>query len=75
MLGTMTLWFGWYGFNPGSAALLTTDNKGSIAGLAAVNTTLAAAAGAISALFMNAKIIERREGEYTLDIVMAMNGW
>lgn len=76
MLGTMVLWFGWYGFNPGSALLLTNvPNKGSVGALAAVTTTIAAAAGTISALLTNGIIRERREGEFTLDIVMAMNGW
>lgn len=46
-LGTMILWFGWYGFNPGST--LTTSNTGLI-GLVTVNTTLAAGAGALSGM-------------------------
>ena len=54
MLGTFILWFGWYGFNPGSALLLTTTlNSGDIAAVAAVNTTLAAAASGVTALFTN----------------------
>lgn len=75
MLGTMILWFGWYGFNPGSALLLPSASRGNVAALAAINTTLSAAAGAISALVTNGWILERRVGEFTLDIVMAMNGW
>jgi Amt family ammonium transporter len=46
-LGTMILWFGWYGFNPGST--LGTANHGLI-GLITINTTLAGAAGGISAM-------------------------
>lgn len=46
-LGAMILWFGWYGFNAGST--LGTSNPGLIS-LVTVNTTLAAAAGAMSAL-------------------------
>ncbi|MGQ9866445.1 MAG: ammonium transporter [Pseudanabaenaceae cyanobacterium] len=46
-LGAMILWFGWYGFNAGSA--LTAQNPGLL-GLIVTNTTLAAAAGAISSL-------------------------
>jgi len=44
-LGIFLLWFGWYGFNPGS----TTTGNSSIA-IIAVTTTLAAAAGAVSAM-------------------------
>lgn len=47
-LGTMILWFGWYGFNAGST--LGTANTGLI-GLVTVNTTLAAGGGALSAMF------------------------
>lgn len=46
-LGTLILWFGWFGFNPGST-IAGTDL--SIA-LIAANTNLAAAAGAVAALF------------------------
>ncbi len=44
-LGVFLLWFGWYGFNPGS----TTTGNTDIAGIA-VTTTLSAAAGAVSAM-------------------------
>ncbi len=47
-IGTMILWFGWYGFNPGST--LGMSNHGLTA-LVTVNTTLAAAAGTMSAMF------------------------
>ncbi len=46
-LGTMILWVGWYGFNPGST--LSTGNTGLIA-LVTLNTTLGAAAGCVSAM-------------------------
>jgi Amt family ammonium transporter len=57
------LWFGWYGFNPGS----TTTGDTSIA-IIAVTTTLAAAAGAITAMI--ATWIKYGKS----DIGMTMNG-
>jgi ammonia channel protein AmtB len=71
----MILWFCWYGFNSGSALLLPTLSKGSVASRAAVNTTIGAAAGTLSALLLNGIIVERQTGEFVLDIVMSMNGW
>jgi Amt family ammonium transporter len=47
-LGGIILWFGWYGFNPGST-LSIMDFVGS--SRVAVNTTLAACAGALVPLF------------------------
>lgn len=44
-LGVFLLWFGWFGFNPGSTTAAITDIA-----LIAVNTNLAAAAGAIAAM-------------------------
>jgi len=46
-LGGVILWFGWYGFNPGST-LSALDAAGI--GRVAVNTTLAASAGALAAM-------------------------
>ena len=46
-LGVFILWFGWFGFNPGST-LTVGDGYGF--SLVAMNTNLAAAAGAISAM-------------------------
>ena len=47
-VGGLILWFGWYGFNPGST-LSIMDFEGS--GRVAANTTLAACAAALTAMF------------------------
>jgi len=73
-LGTFCLWFGWYGFNPGSVIYIASENQGDVASLVAVNTTLAACAGAISAMFTSSMIDWRREGIFTYDVTMTMNG-
>jgi Amt family ammonium transporter len=44
-LGVLILWFGWFGFNPGSTT--TADNT---IGIIAMNTSLAAAAGVLGAM-------------------------
>jgi Amt family ammonium transporter len=62
-LGVFILWFGWFGFNPGS----TTTGDGSI-GYIAVTTNIAAAAAAISAM-LTAWIIMKKP-----DASMALNG-
>jgi Amt family ammonium transporter len=74
VLGTFILWFGWYGFNPGSTLKISPDGYGNIAALCAVTTTMAAASGAISALFTDTLVGYMNEGETEYDLSMAMNG-
>ena len=62
-LGVFILWFGWFGFNPGS----TTSGDGSI-GYIAVTTNLSAAAGAVVAM-CTAWVIMKKP-----DASMALNG-
>jgi ammonium transporter, Amt family len=64
-LGTMILWFGWFGFNPGST--LGTSNHGLI-GLVTVNTALAGSAGSVVALLY----VFFRTGKWNL--FCALNG-
>jgi Amt family ammonium transporter len=63
-LGVFILWFGWFGFNPGST--LSGMNPGI--GYIAVTTNMAAAAGAVSAMIVN----WIRTGEPSTE--MALNG-
>ena len=65
-IGGVILWFGWYGFNPGST-LSALDAAGI--GRVATNTTLAAAAGALVAMFW----AYRRLGKW--DIGITVNGF
>lgn len=62
-LGVFILWFGWFGFNPGS----TTTGDGSI-GYIAVTTNLAAAAGAVAAMITAWILLKKPDGS------MALNG-
>lgn len=67
-LGAFILWFGWYGFNPGSTLGATYPGAANDIALITVNTTLAAAAGAFAALFIQ----WRRSG--WPDVSMSLNG-
>jgi len=62
-LGVFILWFGWFGFNPGS----TTTGDGSI-GRIAVTTNLSGAAGAIAAMLTSWVMFKKA------DASMALNG-
>jgi Amt family ammonium transporter len=50
-LGVFILWFGWFGFNPGSTLGISGGNTNTAA-MVAMNTNLSAAAGALSAMVM-----------------------
>ncbi|OGU29309.1 MAG: ammonium transporter [Ignavibacteria bacterium GWA2_35_9] len=65
-LGTFILWFGWFGFNPGSTTAANTDIA-----LIAVNTNLAAAAGAIGAMFTAWIIFKKPEATMTFNGALA----
>jgi Amt family ammonium transporter len=64
-LGVFILWFGWFGFNPGST--LSVGNGDAIARIA-INTNLAAAAGGVAAMFCIWMTTKKA------DLSMAMNG-
>lgn len=62
-LGVFILWFGWYGFNVGSATAANTSLP-----LIAVNTTLAPAAAILSAMFVTYFKYKK------FDVGMSLNG-
>ncbi|KMY68142.1 ammonium transporter [Desulfocarbo indianensis] len=67
-LGVFILWFGWFGFNPGSQlAASGVDNARAIA-LITINTNLSAAAGAVAAMSVVWMIFGKP------DLSMTMNG-
>jgi len=64
-LGVFLLWFGWFGFNPGSTLSV---GDGSAIALIAANTNISACAGAIAAML----VVWIRHGKP--DLSMTMNG-
>ena len=68
VLGTIILWFGWFGFNPGSTLGVVTGDKVGFFAYVALTTNLAAAAGAVSGA-LTAWLVLRKP-----DISMMLNG-
>lgn len=52
VLGTFLLWFGWYGFNPGSMLTIQGTAAINVVGRAAVTTTLSGGTAGCTALFL-----------------------
>src|SRR5256714_10777598 len=68
VLGTIILWFGWFGFNPGSTlAVVTGDHLGYFA-YVALTTNLAAAAGALGGITTAWVVLKKP------DVSMMLNG-
>lgn len=74
LLGTLILWFGWYGFNGGSAFLHDTNHVEQLSAIAVTNTTLSAGSSGLTALFVNMFASRRNTGNPKYDLRMAMNG-
>ena len=67
-LGVFILLIGWYGFNPGSQLAIASYGDLNAVMLIAVNTTLAAAAGAVFAM-VTSWVVDKKP-----DLGMALNG-
>ncbi|MCT8159116.1 ammonium transporter [Pseudoruegeria sp. SHC-113] len=67
-LGTFILWLGWFGFNGGSQLAMGTVGDVTDVSRIFANTNMAAAAGAVAALFMT-QILYKKP-----DLTMVLNG-
>ena len=67
-LGVFILWVGWYGFNPGSQLTYAGAANANATTYIALTTTLAAAAGAVTALLTGWVLFSKP------DVTMALNG-
>eukprot|EP00892_Ulva_mutabilis_P012539 jgi/Ulvmu1/9658/UM054_0090.1 len=72
ILGVFILWFGWYGFNPGSA--LAIIDAGDVVAISAINTTLSAAGGTLSTLLLLMAFEYIATGHVVWDLIGASNG-
>jgi Amt family ammonium transporter len=68
VLGTLILWFGWFGFNPGSTLGVSTGGHVGFFGYVALTTNLAAAAGGVGGICV-AWLVLRKP-----DVSMMLNG-
>jgi Amt family ammonium transporter len=68
VLGTLILWFGWFGFNPGSTLGVVTGERIGYFGYVALTTNIAAAAGALGGIVSAWLIIKKP------DVSMMLNG-
>ncbi len=67
VLGTLILWFGWFGFNPGSTLSVDFGGFGYF-GYVAITTNIAAAAGAVSGILWAWIVLKKP------DLSMMLNG-
>src|SRR3989440_8200321 len=68
VLGTLILWFGWFGFNPGSTLGVITGKHLGYFGYVALTTNLAAAAGAMGGIGAAWLVLKKP------DVSMMLNG-
>ena len=67
-LGTLILWFGWYGFNPGSTTAIHDSGDNIVASLAAINTTLAASAATMACVVY--QLVKNKCGKVELGVLL-----
>jgi len=67
-LGVVILWFGWFGFNPGSTLGIVTGEHIGYFAYVAVTTNVAAASGALGAVLVSWLVIKKP------DLSMMLNG-
>ncbi|PNW84804.1 hypothetical protein CHLRE_03g159254v5 [Chlamydomonas reinhardtii] len=68
VMGTFLLWFGWFGFNPGSNLVVASQAAATVVSRVAVTTALAGGAGGISMLFYKFLTVK------AWDVVATCNG-
>jgi len=69
VMGTMILWLGWYGFNPGSTLGLSAPNYARDAARVVVTTTISAATGGVTVC-----MLEKLLGDKTWNVGAVCNG-
>jgi Amt family ammonium transporter len=69
-LGVFILWLGWFGFNAGSQLAISGDNATAVAGII-ITTNIAAATGALAAMFVTWSVYGKPDISMTLNGVLA----
>ncbi len=73
LFGTLLLWVGWYGFNPGSTTSLLEDQD-LVAAKVAVNTTLCAVGGGFVPFFLNVVYFNDEADDIVLTVCIGILG-